>query len=340
MTQDLAIRFLKLTQQPTMNRSIDITKFFVILTCWSSLGICCDLCAIYNSVQSSQGESGSINVGASYQFTHYESNVKPFANPTAPGQHVESNVAQFFGNYLYSDRLSFQLNVPLIYRSFRRVSFGRIEEGTERGLGDLSGIAKWRFWQEFNERSTLVFDLFGGVKLPTGSSERLRDELPSQSRLLLKHGGPGGSLVSGDLLSLGTGSVDPLLGASMFAEWDRWFLNGNFQYQYRNSGRFDYRFGNDFQFVFAPGSFLILKDESTLGVGLRLSGEIKESNRLDGNLVADSSETQLFGGVFAQYTVEDKVFFNTSVEFPTLTEDSSEEVVPRYRLQAVFSTRF
>ena len=323
-----------------MNRVFFIIFVSFVLLLFSPLGLCCDLCAVYNSVQSTQGEAGSVNVGVSHQFTHFESNVKPIGNVNAPGQHVESNVTQFFGNYLISDRFSFQINLPLIYRSFRRVSFGRVEEGTEKGLGDISGLAKWRAWQSFEADTSSVVDFFGGLKLPTGSSDRLRDELPGSFRGLFRHGGPGGSLVSGDLLALGTGSVDPFIGGNLFFQKKRWFVNGNWQYQHRTTGRFDYRYGNDFQFAVAPGAYLILEDEETLGVGVRFSGELKESNRLNGSLVPDSAERNLFLGGFTQYTLGDSLFMNLSLEFPTLTESASEEVLPRYRLQAALSIQF
>jgi hypothetical protein len=279
-------------------------------------------------------------LGLSHQFTHYESNVKPLGNPNAPGQHVESNVSQVFANYLATDRLFLQINVPLIYRSFRRVSFGQVEEGTEKGLGDISGLVKWRFLESYRERTTNVFDFYLGAKLPTGSSDRLQDELPQTNSGLLRHGGPGGSLISGDLLALGTGSVDGILGSSWLYQLDRWLFLSNLQYQVRGTGSYDYRLGNDLQVTLSPGRYLILEDDRTLSTGLRLSGEWKESNTLDGILVPQSSEQQIFVGGFAQFTVGDATFFSGSLEFPVSNESPDEEVVPRYRVQATVSVRF
>jgi hypothetical protein len=324
-----------------MIKFFNATRAFGLLCLLSIPVYACDLCAVYNSVQSTQGEAGNFNAGFSHQFTHYESNIKPLGFVNAPGQHVESNVTQLFSNYLLSDRFSLQINLPLIYRRYRRVSFGRIEEGNENGLGDISLLSKWRFLQQFEDDASVIFDTFIGVKLPTGSSDRLREELPAIDRMaLIKHGGPGGSRVSGDLLTLGTGSTDGIIGGTLFSQKDRLFINGNITYQYRTTGSYDYRFGNDLQAALSPGYFLILRHDKTLGVGPRISAEWKESNRLNGFLVPESSERQLYSGLFVQYTLQDYAMLNLSTEFPLITEEPAEEVVPRYRIQGSFSLRF
>src|SRR5437867_2788997 len=79
----------------------------------------CDLCAIYSANQA-RGDNGTgFFTGVAEQFTHFgtvQVDGHKVSNPT--GQYLDSSISQVFAGYNFDDRLSLQLNVPLIYRSF------------------------------------------------------------------------------------------------------------------------------------------------------------------------------------------------------------------------------
>ena len=61
-------------------------------------------------------------------------------NPT--GQRLESSIMQLVGGYSFTSWFALQINVPLIYRDFKRPEGFAIDRGTESGLGDVSLLSK------------------------------------------------------------------------------------------------------------------------------------------------------------------------------------------------------
>ena len=77
------------------------------------------------------------------QFTHFGTvlvNGHEVSNPT--GQYENSSITQLVGGYTIDDRFALQLNIPLIYREFKRPEGFAIDRGTESGLGDISLLMK------------------------------------------------------------------------------------------------------------------------------------------------------------------------------------------------------
>src|SRR5205085_3338579 len=73
------------------------------------------------------------------QFTHFGTVLedgREVSNPT--GQYENSSITQLVAGYTLNDRVAVQLNVPLIYREFKRPEGFAIDRGSESGLGDIS----------------------------------------------------------------------------------------------------------------------------------------------------------------------------------------------------------
>src|ERR1043166_9178799 len=62
------------------------------------------------------------------------------ANPT--GQYLNSSITQLVSGYQITSRFALQINVPLIYREFKRPEGFEIQQGTVSGLGDMSLLLK------------------------------------------------------------------------------------------------------------------------------------------------------------------------------------------------------
>jgi hypothetical protein len=91
--------------------------------------------------------------------------------------------------------------------------------------------------------------------------------------------------VHGHDLTLGSGSVDGIIGAQVFANWGRLFANAFIQYMARNEGAFDYRFANDLLFAAGPGAYLLTGDSLfgepyTLRAQALFSGETKGNDSI------------------------------------------------------------
>ena len=103
--------------------------------------LACDLCAIYSANQA-RGEIGKGPfAGVAEQFTHFgsvEEDGDKAPNPS--GQYLDSSISQLFAGYNFNERIGVQLNLPLIYRSFKRPEAAGIDRGTISGLGDISLI--------------------------------------------------------------------------------------------------------------------------------------------------------------------------------------------------------
>ena len=93
-------------------------------------------------------------------------------------------------------------------REFRRQEAGGIVNGDESGLGDLSLLGSWAAYIGVTENTITRLTLLGGLKLPSGNSRRLKEELRESDEVE--------SGIHGHDLALGSGSVDGIVGAQLF----------------------------------------------------------------------------------------------------------------------------
>src|SRR6266581_8717023 len=136
----------------------------------------CDLCAIYSATQA-RGEGGQGPfLGVAEQFTYFgtlQDEGREVPNQT--GQYLNSSISQVFAGYNLTERFGLQFNLPIIYRSFKRPDgMGGIDRGTESGLGEISLLGSFVGYRSLTEQSTFSWSVLGGVKLPTGSTDRLK----------------------------------------------------------------------------------------------------------------------------------------------------------------------
>ncbi len=92
-------------------------------------------------------------------------------------QYLNSSFTQLFANYHFNERAALQLNVPLIYRTFQRVEGESLERGNESGIGDMLLVGYYVPYQRKNPYRQFNWKLLGGLKFPTGNSDRIGEEL-------------------------------------------------------------------------------------------------------------------------------------------------------------------
>jgi len=301
----------------------------------------CDLCAIYRSMEAKSSNPG-FNAGVYQQFTHFgtiQDNGKDIGNPL--GQKVDSSITQFILGYHFDDRFGVQLNLPYISRSFKRPEYDdagtlSIDKGTESGLGDLVLIGHYRAFQHLAEDTIFALDLIGGIKFPTGSSFRIKEEL---SEMDTPDGMPA-SGIHGHDLALGSGSYDGIVGTAIFGRWQRLYLNSGLQYTIRSRGDFNYQYANDLAWYVKPGGYLWLAHNGTLGLQLAVSGEDKGKDNLAGAEAVDTGITSIFIGPELNFTWKENLSAELGTEFPVVSNNTALQIVPDYRIKAALTWRF
>jgi hypothetical protein len=309
----------------------------VILATFAQPMLACDLCGVYSATQVALETSQGPFVGVAEQFTHFgtiQMDGKEVSNPS--GQYLDSSISQLFAGYNFTPRIGLQFNLPLIYRSFKRPDGeGGIDFGTESGLGDVSLLGNFLAFQKVKENFTVNWNVLGGVKFPTGSSDRLKEELNEVENPV---GPPSG--IHGHDLTLGSGSYDGIIGSGIYARWHKGFLTANLQYAIRTEGDFNYRFANDLTWSGGPGYYLILNDSYTLALQAVVSGEHKGKDTFAGESAEDTGITAVYLGPQLNFTWRGKLSIQIGADLPVSLDNTSLQTVPDYRIRGGLTWRF
>lgn len=292
----------------------------------------CDLCAIYMATEQRESRTG-LFAGLAEQYSDFGTwrrGGEKVGN--SAGERLHSFITQVIAGYNFTPRLALQLNVPLIARDFRRQEMRGVVHGDESGLGDVSVMATWAMVTEVTENTLTRFTLLGGVKLPSGNSRRLKEELMEMDEVE--------SAVHGHDLALGSGSVDGILGAQLFWTWQRAFFAGALQYLVRTEGDFHYEFANDLIWSGGPGAFVLLMHDYTVGVQAEVAGESKGNDMLAGVTAGDTGITAVYIGPDIRFTWGTSLGANLAVDLPVMQHNSGLQIVPDYRLRGGFTWRF
>jgi len=297
----------------------------------------CDLCAIYAASQA-RGEIGrGAFAGVAEQFTHFgtvQVDGHEVSNPS--GQYLDSSISQVFAGYNLNERFGLQFNLPVIYRSFKRPDGeGGIERGTESGIGDVSLLGTFVPYRKLTENFTFNWSVLGGVKFPTGNSDRISEELHEVENPV---GPPSG--IHGHDLTLGTGSYDGIVGTGIFTRWHKGFLSANVQYAIRSKGDFDYQFANDLTWSGGPGYYLALTHKYALALQAVVSGEYKGKDTFQGNPAEDTGVTAVYLGPQLNFTWGGNLAAYLAADLPMSIDNTSLQTVPDYRIRGGVTWHF
>ena len=303
--------------------------------------VACDLCSVYSAMQARGEVDKGFTLGVAEQFTHFgtlQDGGHRISNDL--NQRLDSSISQLFAGYNFTDRFGMQLNLPVIHRSFRRADdSGGIEQGSESGIGDVSLVANFLAYRHETKKNTFALTVHGGVKFPTGSSDRLEEEVDELTAPPPPPGAPE-SGVHGHDLALGSGSVDGIVGTGVFARWHRVFIAANAQYAIRSKGDFDYRFANDLTWWGGPGFFVVLNEYYTVALQLNVSGETKERDTFQRNKADDTGITSVFLGPQISVTWSARLSAEVGADLPVSIDNTALQSVPDYRVRAALNWRF
>jgi len=205
------------------------------------------------------------------------------------------------------------------------------------------------------EQGIVRLSLFGGLKLPSGSSARLGEELDEDHASGAEHTGAEqvGSVartaahataevsgIHGHDLALGSGSVDGIIGGQLFWSWRRVFATASLQYAIRTEGDFDYRYANDLIWSGGPGAFLWLGHDATCTLQAVTSGEHKGTDTLAGQEEGDTAITAVYLGPSLGVTWGTSLAAEVAADLPILQDNSGVQIVPDYRVRGGVTWRF
>src|SRR5262249_55285635 len=148
-------------------------------------------------------------------------------------------------------------------------------------IGDMSLLAKVVPYHYKTGDLTLNTQIFGGLKVPTGSAERLKEELNESHEMSEKHKTAEDgietvqSAIHGHDLALGSGSWDFPVGANLLLQYDRAFVLASLQYTLRTEGSHLYHYSDDVTYSVSPAYYTLLNHNYTVALGADLSGEYK-----------------------------------------------------------------
>jgi hypothetical protein len=330
--------------------------------------LACDICGCAIPNHPWEPRRG-LYLGVTEQFTGFNTiQVNGGEIDNGADQYLDSSNTQLFAGYNFTSRVGLQFNVPLIHRSFRRTAGDEIETGVESGVGDVALLGSVIPFYRNDANTTFMMKLIGGVKFPTGNSDRLREEAEEghthgEAEPIETHdhggveeeheGGEGthehehneeaalpASAVHGHDLALGSGSVDGVIGASLYARFKRVFISGEVQYSIRSEGDHDYRYANDLTWSGGPGVYLKDDPDLTFAVQLICSGESKQKDEFRGELAEDTALTAVYLGPKFSGTFRDRIAAEVEIDIPVLIDNSALQIVPDYRVRAGISVRF
>ena len=158
-------------------------------------------------------------------------------------------------------------------------------------------------------------------------------------------GGGGGtpqvvSGVHGHDLTLGSGSYDGLIGASVFWSWERFFVTAATQFAIRSEGAFDYQFANDLTWLAGPGAFVLLGHTYSLGVQGVFSGETKGNDQQLDVKFDDTAITALYAGPAFLFTWGTSLDAEVAADLPVVQHNTGLQIVPDFRVRAAMAWRF
>lgn len=288
------------------------------------------------------------------QFTHFgtlQFNGREVANPS--GQYENSSITQLVAGYDINTRFALQINVPLIYREFKRPEGFQINRGTVSGLGDISLLLKTVLFHyasparrsfEFEGKNPVAIDhepdfmasaiLLTGIKFPTGDSSRLEEEFHE-----IEIPGAPENGIHGHDLTLGTGSYDGIFGGQTSLRYKNVFFEANVQFTLRGDGTHQYHFANDLVWDGGPGYYVVRKRDTIVGVQFVTSGEYKDVDRFRGKKADDTGITSVFLGPRLMAS-RGRWSAEVSAEFPVSIDNTALQVVPDYRLRAAIAVQF
>jgi hypothetical protein len=331
---------------------------FLFTLCCSVASRACDLCGCYVPQENTMAPEGAQLTGfygaLAEQFTSFgtlQFEGHEVDNPT--GQYLNSAITQLVAGYDLTSRFALQLDVPIIYRDFKRPEGFTIDRGNIAGLGDVSLLLRTVAFHytsggrrsfEFQGKNPVAVDhepdftasavFLTGLKLPTGATGRLKEEFHE-----VQIPGAPVSGIHGHDLTLGTGSYDGIFGEQTSMRYKGLFFEANIQFTLRGDGAHQYHFANDLTWAGGPGYYAVRRADTMVGLQFDLTGEHKDVDRFRGKPAEDTGITSIFVGPRI-IAARGRLSAEFAVDLPVSIDNTALQAVPDYRFRGGIAVQF
>ncbi|MDV2504070.1 MAG: transporter [bacterium] len=204
------------------------------------------------------------------------------------------------GQYQIMPDATIAVLIPYVEKRRKVTSGGTTSVRSTSGLGDVRVTGKYRFWHKDVPFGVTQAAVFGGLEVPTGSDSE-RDNVGALLPISLQ---------------LGSGSVDPFVGAAVGRTGRTHSLEGGAQYQINTKGE-EFELGDEvrydltYQYQIFPPQI----ENSQLNLTVELNGKHVEKHELAGRKLNNSGGDTLFVAPGLQFLIN-TVIFEGSIQLP------------------------
>lgn len=230
--------------------------------------------------------------------------------------------ARLGGIYGLTDRVAVGVDVPYVWNTnLREADVGAppgIEDGgSQQGLGDSSLYLQWTASRDDATRDASGFSVLAGAKLPTGDTQQNN---PAGDRLEADH-------------QLGSGSVDPMLGASFGSTSGGFFFGLSCLYTIAMDGSQDSNLGDVVRTSFGLGTEVstIERNGAALRLVLEFGNEHRQHAEIAGTVDENTGGDQWFVSPGVRATFASGWTCFGSVSIPIEEDLDGEQAATRFR---------
>lgn len=338
-------------------KSLSVSLLTLVLSAYPTQAFPCDTCALSQVESAQQLAPGEFNLSLAQQVSHMDKlRLDGRFTPSTMKEQVLSSMSTLTLGAGITSQLRFEIKAPLIYRHYRQIEHEELKARSETGLGDLSFVLRSRFSLYSASDSNLSAGFFAAIKLPTGSSSKLREEASDEHFAAdehdehmdeMRHGGDhhddeqaDPSAVHSHDIALGSGSVDFPVGAILRGEYGRIGAALEAQYIFRNRGDYGYRFGDDLQLSGWLGGTLNTESSTISRLGARISYDVKNSDRRYGAEEEATASRIVYLGPELEITHKGRLDFRAGFDLPISEDAQGLQLIPSTRLRLSLAYRF
>lgn len=318
----------------------------------------CELCAVYRAAESRNASGRGFVLSLSEQFVPFHTQQLNGRGVTsAQPDRLDILTTHVVPGYDFSDRFGLSLSVPVTHVEFSRTDIRyslsdppaiTSETGSRTSVGDVSLIARLKVWQKRWAEGSVTVNVLGGIKFPTGDADAISEEMAQAAiyKSFLPPGTPHDPLghsfagVHQHSLATGSGSYDGIFGLTAATSWNRWFLNGQFQYLLRTRGEAGFKFGDQCMVSGGPGFQVVSSRNHTVGLQAFAAYDTMARDKLSGIASDRTGSSAWYLGPLVTYAWNGRLSANAGIDIPLSISNNGFQNVPDYRLHGGLSWRF
>ncbi len=213
--------------------------------------------------------------------------------------------------------------VPTTSRTFRQKVDGRRVSETDRGVGDITVLAKYRLFKTDTRNTSRQLAVQAGLKLPTGSDDLADSEGVRFSQPL----------------QLGSGSVDYEFALTGTEFRDRLVFTGDLGYSLKTEAN-GFEFGDVIKYDAAvkfrvyPTQYTDKYPVKDLFVFLEVNGMVASRAKSGGRAITDSGGHQVFVAPGFQFFPLENVIWEAGVQLPIVNRLNGIQLGSRFRFRS------